>query len=178
MGLITDAATRLKNAIGDLFPEEQPSATPVFPTNAPAPISEPVITIRKSAKTPPFPQNPESKPLGKITSFNYEGDPYTDSLSKKGIGAFGKITNEGIAVSPDVEQAFREAGIKPRDRVIFDMKDGSEESGIWQDRTMQDKQAIKAYGNPLRGRIDFNMARGKSRHPKDGMEVVGFRKAE
>lgn len=178
MGLISDATTRLKNALGDLFPEKQPSAIPLFPQIKGNPINEPTITIRKSSRVPVGFPNPESKPLGKITSFNYDGDPYSDSLSKKGIGSFGKITNEGIAISPDVEQAFIKAGIKPRDPVILKFKDGSEERRIWQDRTMQDKQAIKKYGKPFRGRIDFNMAQGKNRHPKDGMEVIGFRKAE
>lgn len=178
MGLISDATTRLKNALGDLFPEEQPSAIPLFPQISGNPINEPTITIRKSSRIPVDSPNPESKPLGKITSFNYKGDPYSDSLSEKGIGAFGKLTNEGVAVSPDVEKAFREAGIKPKDPVILKFKDGSEERRIWQDRTMQDKQAIKSYGKPLRGRIDLNMAQQAGRHPKDGMEVIGFRKAE
>jgi len=178
MGLISDAATKLQNAIGDLFPEEEPYTLPSFPQSASSPSTEPVITIRKSGQVPKFPSNPESKPLGKITSYNYKGDKYTDKNSREGIGSFGRITNEGVAVSPDVEKAFREAGIKPKDPVIFTLKDGTEERRIWQDRTMQDKQAIRKYGEPLRGRIDLNMARGGSRHSKDGMEVVGFRKAE
>ena len=72
MGLIADAANRLKNVLGDLFPEEQPSATPAFPTNAPSPTSEPVITISKTSRLNPPTSNPKSQstPYDKITSYN------------------------------------------------------------------------------------------------------------
>lgn len=178
MGLLTDAANRLKNALGDLFPESQPSATPAFPTNAPSPTSEPVITIRKSASDPKPASNPESQssPFGKITSYNWKGDPYTDSYSRQWIGSWGKISDIGMAVSPDIEKQFREKGIKPKDRVKITLSDGTELERIWDNRTMQDKQAIRKFGKPLTGRFDLHHPYGSSPHEKDGINVVGFQK--
>lgn len=173
MGLITDAATRLKNALGDLFPEEAPSATPLFPQNVATPINEPVITIRKSSRTVP-PSNPE--PLGKITSYNWKGDPYSDTNSRNMIGSFGKLTEEGMAVSPDIEKQFKEMGIKPKDKVLLTLADGSQIERRWEDRTMQDAQAIRKYGKPLTGRFDLNFPQGTKPHEKDGLAVVGFKK--
>lgn len=178
MGLIADAANRLKNVLGDLFPEEQPSATPVFPTNAPSPIIEPVITIRKSSRINSPASNPEtsSSPLGKITSYNWKGDPYTDSQSRAMIGSFGKLTEEGMAVSPDIERQFKEMGIKPKDKVLLTLADGTQMERRWEDRTMQDKQAIRKFGKPLTGRFDLNFPQGTKPHEKDGLAVVGFQK--
>lgn len=178
MGIITDATTRLRNVLGDLFPEEPPSATPLFPQNAPSPTSEPAITIRKSSQVIQATPNPESQstPYGKITSYNWKGDPYTDTNSRNMIGSFGKITPEGMAVSPDIEKQFREAGIKPKDKVEIVLADGTKLVRNWEDRTMQDKQAIKTFGKPLRGRFDLNYPEGKSPHEKDGIAVVGFQK--
>lgn len=175
MGLIADAANRLKNVLGDLFPEDQPSATPAFPTNAPSHISEPVITIRKSGQVSPAP-NPETPPLGKITSYNWKGDPYTDSQSRAMIGSFGKLTEEGMAVSPDIERQFKELGIKPKDKVLLTLADGTQMERRWEDRTMQDKQAIRKFGKPLTGRFDLNFPQGTKPHEKDGLAVVGFQK--
>lgn len=175
MGLIADAATRLKNAIGDLFPEEQPSALPIFPQNASSPSIEPAITIRKSAMDKPT-INPESSPLGKITSYNWKGDPYTDTNSRNMVGSFGKLTPQGLAVSPDIEKQFKEQGIKPKDRVEIILADGTNMIRTWEDRTMQDKQAIRKYGKPLTGRFDLNFPEGTKPHEKDGVAVVGFRK--
>lgn len=175
MGLIADAATMLQNAIGDLFPEEQPSSIPAFPSTISNPTTEPTITIRKSTQTPSIPSNPE--PIGKITSYNYQAEELPDTNSKMGLGAWdNRLTNEGIAVSPDIEQMFKKAGIKPLDRVRFDLQNGKTIEGVWQDRTMQDKQAIKEFGKPLRGRIDLNVPHLKGRHPLDGTQVTGFSK--
>jgi hypothetical protein len=178
MGRIADAANRLKNVLGDLFSEDQPSATPVFPTNAPTPISEPVITIRKSSQTTQATPNPESKstPYGKITSYNWKGDPYTDSQSRAMIGSFGKLTEQGMAVSPDIERQFKEMGIKPKDKVLLTLADGTQMERRWEDRTMQDKQAIRKFGKPLTGRFDLNFPQGTKPHEKDGLAVVGFQK--
>lgn len=175
MGLLTEAANKLKNVLGDLFPEEPPSAAPIFPTNAPTPIPEPVITIRKSSGEPKPTPNPESK-LGKITSYNWKGDPYTDSYSRQWIGSFGKISDIGMAVSPDIEKQFREAGIKPKDKVKIVLSDGTELERVWDNRTMQDKQAIRKFGKPLTGRFDLHHPYGSSPHEKDGVSVVGFQK--
>lgn len=179
MGIITDATTRLRNVLGDLFPEEAPSAYPLFPIEPSTPSSEPAITIRKSGKVNPSPQNPESKPLGKITSYNYKNEelPDTNSLAMKGAWD-NKLTNQGLAVSPDIEKAFREQGIKPKDKVELVLADGTKLVRNWEDRTMQDKQAIKTFGKPLRGRFDLHVPDYKGPHEKDASPVVAFRRVD
>lgn len=176
MGRIADAANRLQNALGDLFTEQAPSPSPVFPTNSPSPISEPVITIRKSRSDSPTPK-PETSPLGKITSYNYKNEELPDTLSQAMKGAWNnKLSNQGMAVSPDIEKQFREAGIKPKDKVEIVLADGTKLVRSWEDRTMQDKQAIKTFGKPLRGRFDLHMPQSIGPHEKDGLAVVGFQK--
>jgi hypothetical protein len=84
-GIIARVGERLKQALDGLFAEPAPP-TPQFPSNAPQPPSEPTITISKSRTDP----NPETRePLGKITSYNWQGDPYTDTNSRNWIGSFG-----------------------------------------------------------------------------------------
>jgi len=117
------------------------------------------------------------KALGKITSYNWKGDPYTDSYSRKWIGSWGKISDIGMAVSPDVEKAFRAQGIKPKDRVEIELADGTKYERIWDNRTMQDAQAIRKFGKPLTGRFDLHHPYGNKPHEKDGVAVVNFRKA-
>lgn len=174
MGLIADATAKLRNVLGDLFPEEAPSAIPLFPITPSSPIAEPTITISKSGRIIP-PLNPE--PLGKITSYNYKNEelPDTNSLAMKGAWD-NKLTNQGLAVSPDIEKAFREKGIKPKDKVEIVLADGTKLVRSWEDRTMQDKQAIKTFGKPLRGRFDLHMPQSIGPHEKDGLAVVGFHK--
>ena len=171
LGRVTE---RLKQALDGLYEDLAPSS-PVFPENAPQPLPEPTITISKSRSQSASP-NPEAKPLGKITSYNWQGDPYTDTNSRNLIGSFGKITPEGMAISPDIEKQFKEAGIKPKDRVKITLSDGTEMERVWEDRTMQDKQAIRKFGKPLTGRFDLHYPDGKSPHEKDGISVVGFQK--
>ena len=167
MGMLDSSIAALKGVFSDLFPEEAP-ATPQFPTVENT--QEPVITVHKSSKAP-------VQPIGKITSYNYKGDKYSDSKSRKGKGAWeNKLTQEGIAVSPDIEEMMVKAGIKPLDRIQFDLDTGDAIRGMWQDRTMQDKQAIKEYGQPLRGRIDLNVPHLSHPHPLDGAKVIGFHK--
>ena len=174
MGLIQDAANRLKNALGDLFPEEQPSAIPLFPINGTEPNIEPTITIRKSAKTPP--SNPE-QPLGKITSYNYRTEELPDTNSQNMLGAWNNtLTTNSFAVSPDIEKRFQEAGIKPKDKVLLTLEDGTQLERFWDDRTMQDKQAIKKFGKPLRGRFDLHSPQTEGPSELDGTKVVGFRR--
>lgn len=172
MGWLQDSINLLKGAVGDLYPDQVPSQ-PSFPEVSPQGPQETVITIRKSSMGNK-PQNPE--PLGKITSYNWKGDPYTDTNSRNMVGSFGKLSNEGMAVSPDIEKQFREAGIKPKDKVNIVLADGTELQRVWDDRTMQDKQAIRKYGEPLRGRFDLNFPQGNKPHEKDGLAVVGFKK--
>jgi hypothetical protein len=81
-----------------------------------------------------------------------------------------------MAISPDIEKQFREAGIKPKDMVKIVLSDGTEMERRWEDRTMQDKQAIRKFGKPLTGRFDLHFPEGKSPHEKDGVAVVGFQK--
>lgn len=114
--------------------------------------------------------------LGKITSYNYKGDPYTDSNSRNWIGSWGKISEIGMAVSPDVERQFRDVGIRPKDSVQLTLADGTEMVRIWDNRTMQDAQAIRKYGKPLTGRFDLHHPSGTGPHEKDGISVVGFKK--
>ena len=171
-GIIGRVANRLKQALDGLFEEPAPS-TPVFPQNAPTEAPSPTITASKSrSQEPP----PEARKLGKITSYNWKGDPYTDSNSRKWIGSWGKISEIGMAVSPDVEKQFREQGIKPKDKVKIVLSDGTELERIWDNRTMQDKQAIRKFGKPLTGRFDLHHPYGSSPHEKDGVSVVGFQK--
>ena len=173
--IITRVTDRLKQALDGLFDDPAPS-TPIFPSNAPQPAPSP-STMASTAQPQPTPSNPESsKPFGKITSYNWQGDPYTDSQSRAMIGSFGKLSPEGMAISPDIEKQFREAGIKPKDKVKIVLSDGTEMERVWEDRTMQDKQAIRKFGKPLTGRFDLHFPEGKSPHEKDGLAVVGFQK--
>ena len=174
-GLLSKATDRLKSALGGLFDDPAPSS-PVFPPNAPQPLPEPVITISKRRSDNPTPKPEPQEPFGKITSYNWKGDPYTDSQSRAMIGSFGKLTEEGMAVSPDIEKQFREQGIKPKDMVKIVLADGTEMNRRWEDRTMQDKQAIRKFGKPLTGRFDLNFPQGTKPHEKDGLAVVGFQK--
>lgn len=172
MGILRNSIDALKGVLGDLFPEEKPSAVPLFPTSPSGP-AEPAITIRKSGQT----QAPQLTPtLGKITSYNWKGDPYTDTNSRNMVGSFGKLSQEGMAISPDIEKQFRAAGIKPKDRIEITLADGTNMVRKWEDRTMGDKQAIRKYGKPLTGRFDLNFPQGTKPHEKDGVAVVGFRK--
>lgn len=115
-------------------------------------------------------------PLGKVTSYGYKGDPNGDSLTKQGIAASGKIQPDTLSVSPDIESQMKDAGIKIGDKVALQLE-GSDEPVIrtWNDRTMQDKEAIKQFGKPLRGRFDFYSPKGLA--DQEGSKVVGFRKA-
>lgn len=173
--MLENSIKALKNALGDLFPEEKPSALPIFPQEAPSGPQEPTITIRKSRQETQSPQTP-TQSLGKITSYNWKGDPYTDSQSRAMVGSFGKLTPEGMAVSPDIEKQFKDMGIKPKDKVLLTLADGSQLERTWEDRTMQDKQAIRKFGKPLTGRFDLHHPYGTSPYEKDGVAVVGFQK--
>jgi hypothetical protein len=172
MEILGRVTQRLKQALDGLYNDPAPSS-PQFPENVPTEAPEPTITVSKSRA----PSNPETRePLGKITSYNWQGDPYTDTNSRNWIGSFGKISNEGMAISPDIEKQFKEAGIKPKDRVKIVLSDGTEMERVWDNRTMQDKQAIRKFGKPLTGRFDLHFPEGKSPHEKDGVAVVGFQR--
>ena len=171
-GIIGRVANRLKQALDGLFDDPAPP-TPSFPQNVPTEAPTPTITVSKSRiQEPP----PEARKLGKITSYNWKGDPYTDSYSRQWIGSWGKISDIGMAVSPDVEKQFREQGIKPKDKVKIVLSDGTELERVWDNRTMQDKQTIRKFGKPLTGRFDLHFPEGTKPHEKDGVAVVGFQR--
>jgi hypothetical protein len=142
---------------GGLYNSPVPSPTPVNPTDL----------LKKSR---------EIKAEGKVTSYNFKGDAYSDSNSRAGIGAWNnKLTENSLAISPDIESKFKAAGIGKGDPVELTLADGSTVIRNWDDRTMQDKQAIAKYGKPLTGRFDFHSPGGKQKN--DGMAVLSFRKA-
>jgi hypothetical protein len=118
----------------------------------------------------------KDKALGKVTSYNFPNDPYSDTNSRNRIGAWNnRLDENSLAISPDIERKFKAAGIGKGDAVELTLADGSTVIRTWDDRTMQDAQAIKKFGKPLTGRFDFHSPGGKQKN--DGMAVVSFRKA-
>lgn len=116
------------------------------------------------------------KAEGKVTSYNFPGDPFSDSNSRNRIGAWNNTLDENsLAISPDIERRFKAAGIGKGDPVELTLADGSTVIRNWDDRTMQDEQATRKFGKPLTGRFDFHSPGGKQKN--DGMAVVSFRKA-
>lgn len=116
------------------------------------------------------------KAEGKVTSYNFPDDKHWDTNSRNWIGAWNnKLTKDSLAISPDIERKFKAAGIGKGDAVELTLADGSTVIRTWDDRTMQDEQAIKRFGKRLEGRFDFHSPDGKQ--AKDGMAVVSFRKA-
>lgn len=116
------------------------------------------------------------KAEGKVTNYNFSGDPYSDTNSRNRIGAWNnKLTENSLAISPDIERKFKAAGIGKGDPVELTLADGSTVIRNWDDRTMQDEQATRKFGKPLTGRFDFHSPGGKQKN--DGMAVVSFRKA-
>lgn len=116
------------------------------------------------------------KAEGKVTSYNFPDDKHWDTNSRNWKGAWNnKLTKDSLAISPDIERKFKAAGIGKGDAVELTLADGSTVIRTWDDRTMQDEQATRKFGKPLRGRFDFHSPDGKQ--AKDGMAVVSFRKA-
>ena len=138
----------------------------VPPVSSPTPTkSEDLINKGKAIKAE-----------GKVTSYNFSGDPYSDTNSRNRIGAWNnKLTENSLAISPDIERKFKAAGIGKGDPVELTLADGSTVIRNWDDRTMQDEQATRKFGKPLTGRFDFHSPGGKQKN--DGMAVVSFRKA-
>jgi hypothetical protein len=113
---------------------------------------------------------------GKVTSYGYEGDQYggPDAKATK-EGAFGNsLTDKSLAVSPDIQARFKEAGIKPMEPVELTLEDGTKVVRNYDDHTASDQEARKLGLKPLRGRFDFRSVGGKQE--KDGMRIVSFRK--
>ena len=125
---------------------------------------------------------------GKVTKYGYSADPRADALSAQAIGAFSGQEAEDaakagsdhpnllkpgdLAVSPDVEEQLRAAGVEPGDLIRVKLADGTTRATRWMDRTATDAQAKKLGLAPLRGRWDFFTPSGKE--PHDGAAVVGF----
>lgn len=156
----------------------KPTRRPVdIPSLKPAPaqpagVPDPDEVLRSS----PTGASAPGKPVGKVTSYNFSGDPYSDSNSRNLIGAWNNtLTENSLAISPDIEKKFKAAGIKQGDAVELVLADGTRVVRNWDDRTMQDEEAIKRFGKPLRGRFDFHQPGGK--YENDGIAVVSFRKA-
>lgn len=164
-----------KNAWGENKPKAMGYVVPVGmggvyvpPVASPTPSTDREQKAREKAK--------EVKSEGKVTSYNFPGDAYSDSNSRAGIGAWNNKLNENsLAISPDIESKFKAAGIGKGDPVELTLADGSTVIRNWDDRTMQDKQAISKFGKPLTGRFDFHSPGGKQKN--DGMAVLSFRKA-
>ena len=154
---------------GDPVPSPVPA--PGY-TPPPAPVGTKIDETLKRYKSKPTAQSGE----GKVTSYGYADDPHTDSNSRKGIGAFGNLPPDGLAVSPDVESKLRGKGLQPGDKVQIELANGSKVVRTWQDRTMQDDEAIRKHGKPYRGRWDFYSPGGI--HPADGIEVRAWNKVE
>jgi len=151
----------------------------------------------KEQSAPPnaalFPPTFEAAPVsasGKVTKYGYSSDPHGDPLSAAAIGAFSGSEAEAaakagnahdnllkpgdLAVSPDVEEQLRAAGVEPGDFIKVKLADGSTRTTRWMDRTATDEQARKRGLAPLRGRWDFYRPDG--RDSADGAAVVGFEK--
>jgi len=114
---------------------------------------------------------------GVVTSYGYPGDSTPDTNSEHAIGAWNNtlIPYKSLAISPDVETAFRDAGIDPLDPVEVQCANGDILSLSWGDKTASDAKARQLGLAPLRGRFDIFSPRGKAAH--DGQRVIGFRKA-
>lgn len=143
------------------------------PPANPSGIPDPDEILRSA---PTGASTPGAQPLGKVTSYNFPNDPYSDTNSRNLIGAWNnRLDENSLAISPDIERKFKAAGIGKGDPVELTLADGSTVIRTWDDRTMQDAQAIKKFGKPLTGRFDFHSPGGKQKN--DGMAVVSFRKA-
>jgi len=128
---------------------------------------------------PPQASNDAGESAGKITKYGYEkpGEEDYDSNSARGIGAKdNKLTpGESVALSPDLEKS---TGAKIGDKVAITIidKNGNPKRLVknFDDRTMQDKEAIKRFGKPLRGRVDIYSPDGNQ--PLDGVRVAKVEK--
>ncbi len=118
----------------------------------------------------------DNNATGKITSYGYEGDQYGGPNAKATkVGAFNNpLTDKSLAVSPDIQAKFKEAGIKPMEPVELTLADGTKVVRNYDDHTASDQEARKLGLKPLRGRFDFRSVGGKQE--KDGMRIVSFRK--
>ena len=154
-----------KNAWGENKPKAMGYVVPVGmggvyvpPVASPTPSTDREQKAREKAK--------EVKSEGKVTSYNFPGDTFSDANSRNWKGAWNnRLTENSLAVSPDIERKFKSAGIGKGDPVEMRLADGSTVIRNWDDRT----------SDKLTGRFDFHSPSGKQKN--DGMAVVSFRKA-
>jgi len=111
---------------------------------------------------------------GVVTSYGYSGDSTPDWNSSHGIGAFTKhlIPGQSFGTSYDVENALRDAGIKPGESVNLHLSNGQTVTKYWHDRGATDAQAYQLGIKPERGRFDFYSPQGPDK--LSGVKVVGF----
>lgn len=90
--------------------------------------------------------------VGVLTAYGYPADSTPDTNSANAIGAWDNHLIDGVslAVSRDVEHAFRNEGIKPLDKVEIQFHDKTTRQVVWADRT-----AVSYNGKPLVGRFDL-----------------------
>ena len=127
-----------------------------------------MLSVRRKLGLLPVAFTPFS---GIVTSYGYPGDSTPDTNSENAIGAWDNHLTPyvSLAVSRDVESAFRDAGIYPLDAVEIQCSNGDILSLVWADRTAREYD-----GQPMTGRFDIFSPRGKCAH--DGQSVTGFRK--
>lgn len=126
---------------------------------------------------------PTEAPAGAVTHYGYAWDKYIDSNSM-GWNANGyptgawnnRLDQDSFGISPDVERKFKAMGIKAKDWVNLQLDDGTVVRKRWDDRTMEDADAIRKYGKPFTGRFDFYSPTGPGK--MEGRKVVAFSLAD
>ena len=189
-------ADNVRKSIGDYTPEEQYSLASSVMALIPKAVKKEAPTIQ-DVSVPGgtqkmqwdetsgtwVPIQTSLQPKGaKVTTFGAANDPYLDSNSAKGIGAFGKLEPNDIALSPDMEKEVRAKGIKPGDNISVTMENGDVVQGRWMDRTAQDSDVksgkSKGVTQPLRGRVDFYTPGGVNPYDGMGVSAIGFTPAK
>lgn len=113
---------------------------------------------------------------GRGTSYGYKGDTYGGPSAKASMfGPMGnKLDANSMAVSPDIEKQFTQAGYKLGDMVPVHTADGQVVTRRWDDRTATDAQAAKLGLQPLRGRFDFHADPSGNASSLNDAKIVGF----
>lgn len=189
-------ADNVRKSIGDYTPEEQFSLASSVMALIPKADKKTAPTVQDVAVPGGtqkmqwdetsgtwIPIQTSLQPKGaKVTTFGSPDDPYLDSNSAKGIGAFGKLEPNDIALSPDMEKEVRAKGIKPGDNISVTMENGDVVQGRWMDRTAQDSDVksgkIKGVTQPLRGRVDIYTPGGVNPYDGMGVSAIGFTPAK
>lgn len=122
--------------------------------------------------TKPQASSDMGEPTGKVTEY-YPSEGYRSATT----GAFNanKLDNESMAVSPDIQQQFKDWGIKPFDKVKLTLANGQTVVRRYDDHTATDEEARKQGLPPLRGRYDFRVP-VKGASGVDGVKVAKVEK--